>query len=346
MRILEINTEKTWRGGERQTLLTLKGVKDAGIGVDLLCLEGYPLAERAKSIKITVHKARSQGGALGFLAKNGKNYDLLHAQTALGQTQAVLTKPFHKKPVIYTRRVDFVPRGTLTKLKYKMTDKVIAVSAAVKEILVGLGVSDIDVISDMVWEKELDVERAMAFRESLDIGNRKIVATTSALVPHKDPLTMVEAVKELLKMRDDFVFLHFGEGVLKESVETRIEEYGIGEVYKLLGHHDGVEDYFSIFDVFVMSSKEEGFGSSVLDAFIYKVPVVSTDAGGLKECVGENGLLCAVKDHGCLAESISRVLSDNDLKADLVERGYEYASSVYSESRIIGQYLDVFRAFA
>jgi glycosyltransferase involved in cell wall biosynthesis len=190
------------------------------------------------------------------------------------------------------------------------------------------------------------MERANVFNEKLGIGNRKIVATTSALVPHKDPLTMVEAVRDLLEMRDDFVFLHFGAGVLRKNVETRIEEYGIGEVYRLLGHHDGVEDYFSIFDIFVMSSQEEGFGSSVLDAFIYRVPVVSTDAGGLKESVGENGILCAVKDHGCLAEYINKILDDTDLRADLVEKGYVYASGVYSESRIIGQYLDIFRAMA
>ena len=59
-------------------------------------------------------------------------YDILHAQTGKTHTAAILTKPFHRKKVIYTRRVHFTPKGFLTKLKYKLTDKVIAIYSKCK----------------------------------------------------------------------------------------------------------------------------------------------------------------------------------------------------------------------
>ena len=43
MHILQINTEKGWRGGERQTLLSMEGLRDAGVTVTLLCIKNRPL---------------------------------------------------------------------------------------------------------------------------------------------------------------------------------------------------------------------------------------------------------------------------------------------------------------
>lgn len=344
MKVLAVNTEKTWRGGERQTCLTVKGLTEAGVDTDILCLEGYPLKSKSELLKRPVIGASGQCDAAYFLKKSGKNYDIIHAHSAKAQTLAVLTKPFHERPVVYTRRVDFVPKGLPTKLKYRYTDRVVAVSNAIKTILKGFGIGRVEVIPDAVEERILDIERAQELRRELKIDTRKVIATTAALVPHKDPLMMVEAIRELSIMRSDFIFLHFGEGELRHEVEEKIRHYGIGEIYKLMGHHDDVEDYFDIFDLFVMSSKEEGFGSSVLDAFIYRVPVVSTDAGGLKESVGGRGLLCPVGDYRCLAGSMDRILKEHPARTEMVERAYGHAREFYSVKAMTDRYLKVFNS--
>jgi glycosyltransferase involved in cell wall biosynthesis len=344
VKILQINTEKTWRGGERQTCYILRGLREAAVEPALLCLAGHPLAQRAKALDIPVHEVSGQGEAVKFLATRGKDYDLLHAQTAKGQTVAVLTKPFHGKPVVYTRRVDFVPRGLLTRLKYRLTDRVVAISTTIRDILAGLGVENVAVIASAVEEKTLDVERGERLKEELGVRDRKIIATTAALVPHKDPLTMVNAVRELSRLRKDFVFLHFGQGALQEEVNQKIVEYHIGEFYRMLGHREDVEDFFSTFDVFVMSSEQEGLGSSVLDAFVYKVPVVSTDAGGMAECVGGNGLVCPVKDYHCLAKSIDRVLEDVQLRAGLVGKAYAHVLEAHSVGKMVSSYVNLYNA--
>ncbi|WP_457623063.1 glycosyltransferase, partial [Persephonella sp.] len=180
------------------------------------------------------------------------------------------------------------------------------------------------------------------FIEQNNLKDKKIIATTSALVPHKDPLTMVRAIHELSKIRKDFVFLHFGEGELREIVENEILRLNLKDIYLLMGFYENVEDFFSIFDVFVMSSKEEGLGSSVLDAFVYKVPVVSTDAGGLKESVGDRGLLCPVGDFKRIALSINKVLNDDSLRRMLIEKGYKRAITYHSIDRVTQEYMKLF----
>lgn len=345
MHILEVNTEKTWRGGERQTWYNIKGFRDAAQKVDLLCLGGFPLEEKTKELDIPMHTIPSKAKAFGWLAKNGSAYDIIHVQTANAQFHALLSKPFHGRPVVYTRRVDFVPKGFFTKLKYRLTDKLIAISTPIKEILERIGVKNTALITEIVEAKKLNEERARFIlgEKYPSAGNKKILATTSAIVQHKDPLTMAAAVYELSKKRQDFVFLHFGDGVLKPQLEEKIKEYGIEEYYKLMGFIDRVEDFFTVFDVFVMSSEEEGLGSSVLDAMIYKVPVVSTSAGGLKEIIGDAGLVSDIKDPKALAANIDKILSDEALRTQLTQKGYENVLRKNSISKVTEQYLGVFK---
>jgi len=343
MHILEVNTEKTWRGGERQTWYNIKGFRDAAQKVDLLCLGGFPLEEKTKELGIPIHSIKSKAKAFMWLARNGSAYDIIHVQTANAQFHALLARPFHGRPVVYTRRVDFVPKGFFTKIKYRMTDKLIAISTPIKEILESIGVKKPALITEIVQAKKLNKDRALFMLSENKLDGKKILATTSAIVQHKDPLTMAAAIHELSKKRNDFVFLHFGDGVLKPALEEKIKEYKIGDYYKLMGFIDRVEDFFTVFDVFVMSSEEEGLGSSVLDAFMYKVPVVSTSAGGLKEIIGDAGLVSPIHDPKALAENLNLILSDEELKKTLTEKAFEITQRRNSISKVTEEYLEVFK---
>lgn len=342
MKILEINTEKTWRGGERQTYYNIEGIKNLGIEVELLCRKEFPLSLNVVTLAIKTHPVNGLFTALLFLINNGKKYDLIHTQTAKAQFYAVLTKLFHKRPIVYTRRVDFVPQGFLTKQKYLRTDKIIAISEAIKNILTNFGISNVSVISDAIAPKNLNKERAQKFIIENGWQGKKILATTAAFVQHKDPLTMVNAIYELSLIRKDFIFLHFGEGVLKSEVEKKIKELQLTSIYKVIGFVNEVEDYFSIFDVFMMSSEEEGLGSSVLDAFIYKVPVITTNAGGLKEIGLERSLMSNIKDYKSLAKNSNRLLNDVDLKIKLTNAAYAYVIKEHSINKIAKSYHDLF----
>ncbi len=342
MKILEVNTEKTWRGGERQTLYNIQGFLQQGHEVELLCLKNFPLHQKAKELDIPVHTISNGLQAILYLIKHARFLDVVHAQTASAQMYGVISSLFHKTKLVYTRRVDFIPKGFFTKLKYKRTHKLIAISSAIKNILENFGLKEITVIPDMAVPKKLNKDRGEKLIHFKGWHNKKIIANIAALVPHKDPLTMVQVIYHLSQMRDDFMFLHFGEGVLQREVEKEIAHLNISRWYHLMGHMDDVEDFFSIFDVFVMSSQEEGLGSSVLDAFLYKVPVISTNAGGLKEVVEGNGLVCDVKDAKAIALSINEILNDADLRNDITEVAYDTVIKKYSLQTITQQYEEIF----
>ena len=345
-KILELNFERTWRGGERQTVYNSEGFRKMGHQVSLICRKGYPLEKAASKVGLTVFPFSNIFMLVWFLVMNGRKYDVFHAQTSHILTYCLITKPFHRRPIVFSRRVDFVPKGWLTRFKYRLTDKIVGVSQAVQRIVADFSDrNDVDVISDIVVPRQLDQKEAKKnlTAKGLNSGKR-IIGTIAAMVPHKDPLTMVNAIKQLSEIRDDFVFLHFGEGELKNEVQEKVKAYQLENVYQLMGFVQDVENYYSVMEVFVMSSEEEGLGSSVLDAFVYRVPVVGTNAGGLQELLDEGrGVTCQIKHAEQLANGIDKILStSNNELVPIVDRAYNYVIQKHNLEYITSEYIKVF----
>jgi glycosyltransferase involved in cell wall biosynthesis len=343
IKVLELNFEKGWRGGERQVIYCLQGFRNAGISSHLICRKSSPLELAAVKAGFTVDSFKSIFGVVYFLVTKGKNFSCLHAQTSHILTYCVFTKFFHRAKVIYTRRVNFNQKGYLTKLKYRFTDKIVAISEAIKISLESFcGRNDIEVISDIVVNSDSDQLLIAKMVSNLPINNRRIIGTTSALTSEKDPFTMIEAIKKLAETRDDFVFLHFGSGDLLDDVRKKLVAYNLEKIYFLMGFEENMEALFSVFEVFVVSSIEEGLGSSVLDAFMKRIPVVSTNAGGLKNLLAdERGIVVEVGASSSIAVGIDRMLDDDPKREMYISNGFNYANHYHSMVYITDKYINL-----
>lgn len=346
MHILQINTEKGWRGGERQTLLSMQGLRRAGIRVSLLCLKKRPLYRNAMAEGFPVIGVGGQSGALLHLLRCGRRYSILHAQSSRAFGFASIASLLVPTPLVYTRRVDFVPHGALTRWKYHRATALVAISHAIAAVLRNAGMGSADVISSMVVERESDGSRALALKEQEHLDGKAVVGVVAALVGHKDPLTMVRAAAAVIAKIPDTVFLHFGDGTLRPEVEQAIRNHALGNRYRLMGHCSGVEDYFQLFNCFAMSSSEEGLGSSVLDAFYSGIPVASTSAGGLAELVGGRGLLSPVRDPAALAANIIALLSDREKAAALTAIAKRYVTEEHGVDVLTARYVMLYKRLA
>jgi glycosyltransferase involved in cell wall biosynthesis len=349
MTVLEINLATGWRGGERQTLYNMVGLRNAGVAVHLACLKGSMLEANALKEGFAVTSCTSLPAAVLYLIRIGKQFDFIHAQNSQILTYCLLTKIFHRTKIIFTRRVNFAQRGFFTKLKYRFTDKIVAISQAVKGTLETFtGRTDIEVISDIVNHKiGTDINRAKAEIAHLNITGQHIIGTVAALSAEKDPMTLLEGIQKLSQKRSDFNFLHFGAGELEEEVAQKIKELNLQHRYFLMGFAHHVEDFYSLFEVFVMTSKQEGLGSSVLDAFVSKVPVVSTNAGGLKDLLsGERGIACEVGDSDEIALGIEALLEDKVKKEKYVNNAFDYVCKNHSMQHISDQYVALMNAMS
>ena len=347
MKILQLYFERTWRGGERQTLYCMQAFRDAGHDVELLARAGYPMAERAAAEGFKVHARTGVPGQVAFLAGHGRSYDIIHSQTANTLTWAVLAKPLHGRPVAFSRRTSLSAAGHefTTGFKWRHADLFVAIShmAASEPIRLGLRPA---IIRSAIEDRPVDPARTAEFVQRFGLEGRKVLATSAALIHDKDPATLVRAVGELARTRSDFVFVHLGGGGNAEA-EARhlVEELGLQSVYVFAGFQQGIEDFYPAMDVFVMASREEALGSSVFDAFLRRVPVVSTDAGGLKESLADGrGILCPTGDHHALAAGMARALDDRPLRQAMTARAYDYVRREHDIHVMGGRYLERFQA--
>ena len=349
MRILQLNFERGWRGGERQTLLTMRQLTLMGHEVELLARKGDDLARRAIELDFVVHELDSVAAVWRFLLTRRRQYDVMHAQTANTMSWLAFLRPWLKTRIVFTRRTAFPLRKNEARnsWKWRQADALVAISDAAAQEPRRLGL-EVTVIPSAVELRPLNTEHLQAFARKHNLEGRRVLATAAALTEEKDPLTLIEAVHHLSQQRQDFVFLHLGTGgSQEEAAHARVRELGLESVYCFAGFHTGIEDLYRLMDVFVLSSRHEALGSSALDAFLYGVPVVATKAGGLPELLGEGrGLLSEVGDALALAENMARALDDPALRATMISRSADYVRREHDPATMAANYMDVYRSAA
>lgn len=346
MRILQLNFERGWRGGERQVLLSLREFRHAGHEACLLARREGELARRARAEGFAVYESGHVAGLCATLLRHGRGFDILHAQTANTLNWLAVLKGWLRRPIVFTRRTAFEKSGRARKTawKWRKADSLVAISqaAAAQPRRLGLAVT---VIPSAVAAAPADMAHCREFAQRLGLQGRRVLATAAALTREKDPCTLIRAVHELRKTHADFVFVHLGApGDAAAQARQLVQELGLAEHYVFAGFEPAVEDLYALMDVFVMSSREEALGTSVLDAFLRRVPVVATDAGGLRESLSDGrGLCCAVGDHQALAAAMARLIDDTALRESVIEKAYAYVMREHDPARMAARYLEVYR---
>jgi len=259
----------------------------------------------------------------------------------------VMTKWLHRRPIVCSRRVAFALGSGFSSYKYRLADKVVAISEACAAAPREAGVADVRIIRSAVRADPPDTDAVDAFVLEQGLRGRKVLATMAALAVDKDPHTMVRAVDLLRRRRQDFVFLHFGRGAMAGEIAQAVREAGLEDHYRLVGFRRNPEDLYACMDGYVMSSREEGLGSSVLDAMVRRVPVASTDAGGLSEVLADGrGWLSPVGDAGALADNMERLIGEDGhttkQRRDMVDKAYAWVRRECDVDSMGDRYLALF----
>ncbi len=331
MKIAHLDTEISWRGGEQQILYLAEALKKAGdenliiarpnSALELRMREGgfrrFPVSPWTEWDFFCALSIRRR------LRKEG--VDLLHTHTAHAAALGALAVMGTGIPLIASRRVDFhLSRNPLSRWKYLRAARILAVSSAIKEILIQDGISPerIEVVYSGV-----DLERFKGEKKEIPdtrlLGSRILIGQIAALSDQKDPLTFVRAMEFLAQKGFDFRAVMVGDGPLKMEVEREISRLNLKDRVFLLGFREDALQILRHLDVFVLSSRLEGLGTSVLDAMAAGIPVVATGVGGIPEMIETeiSGLLVAPQNPAALAEALERILSDSSLKQKLIKGG-------------------------
>jgi glycosyltransferase involved in cell wall biosynthesis len=331
LRILHIDTERGWRGGERQTLWLAAELARRGHYSSIAARREEPLAARARELALPVIPCAPvfEGDPRAVLRLRAvvrrERIDLVHAHTAHAVGLGALVTLGWQLPLVVARRVDFHLRPNVgTRWKYGRANAVIAVSHAVARVLAGDGIDPTRIV---VVPDGTDTHRLMpaADRSSLvALGvplGAPLVVQVAQLVGHKDPLNFVRSIAVARERVPDVVGLLVGDGPLRPNVEREIAKLGLTTHVRLCGYRTDADAILAAADVVVLSSREEGLGSVLLDALLAERPIAATRAGGIPDIIedGVTGLLAPIEDPRALGERIATLLTNATLASRLGE---------------------------
>lgn len=358
MKILHINTEKTWRGGEQQTFNLLHGLKKRKISSHLVCQPDSPMAEKAVKAGIETFPIAMHGEVdplacfqVKTLIKSYK-YNIIHSHTSHAHTLAFFSSFGRKVNRLVTRRVDFsIYRHSFLKLsgiKYRyMSDFYVAISRKIKEVLMedGIPKERIFVVHSGINTKRFEDSTREHLISEFDIkSNEQVVINVAHLAGHKGQKYLVKAIPDVLAELPSVRFFIVGGGELKEELKVLAESLGLGEKLIFTGFRQDVGAFYNIADLFVMSSVQEGLGTAVLDALALGKPVVATKSGGIPEIIqdGETGLMVPPADPKTLSKRIIQMLTDNELANRVAKKGQIMVNEKFTVSAMVDKNIDVY----
>lgn len=176
-------------------------------------------------------------------------------------------------------------------------------------------------------------------KEFLSIKGKKIVHV-ARFTEAKDQKVLLSAFQLLMERYPCEVSLVLiGKGELEQELRDFCQEKKIKNVH-FLGFQENPYPFVKNSDVFVLSSKAEGFGNVITEAMALGIPVVSTDCmSGPREILkdGQCGLLVEVGNCEALASALEKVLTDQSLKEELVQRANKEVKQ-YHIKNIVKQY--------
>lgn len=333
--IAHVDTQPSWRGGQRQALELIKGLNSLGLKNVLFCRASSEISERAKDAGITVIHLPLKGewdivSALklrAYIKREGVN--IIHAHASHAHTICLLAVlGLSSCKLIVSRRVDFHVNNYLSrKFKYGASvDKIIAVSDAIKRILIedGIDPGRVETVrSGFITGEFKESGTGIDLRKKLDIPEDTVViATVAALVPHKAHNVLLKAAHHVVKKHPEVKFLFAGEGELKSEIEKNINNLGLKKYIILLNFVKDVSTVYRAASIFALSSNEEGLCTSLLDAMYFRLPIVATSAGGIPEIIKDevNGLIVPVGDYMLFAEKLNYLIENPERRKKMGAR--------------------------
>jgi L-malate glycosyltransferase len=287
-----------------------------------------------------------------YVKKN--NIQLIHAHLPWAGILARLVGKKTGVPIIYTEhnkqeRYHFATRF-MNLITLNLLTKIIAVSAdvmqSIKKHKPALKADALTILNGVDtsffspdYKPETDV------RVQFKIPSDAPVIGTIAVFRFQKRLDLWLSLAKQIRIKQPNVhFIIVGDGPLRTEIHQKANELGLEDVVHFSGLQTEVRPYLAAFDLYMMTSVFEGLPIAMLEAMSSACPVISTDAGGIKEVIrnNENGLLCGVDEPGRLVDFAVSLLNDLPRRKQIGLQGRKRITEKFSMEKMVKELEQVY----
>jgi len=279
----------------------------------------------AKLVDVAMHEK------LDFLHVH---YAIPHASAALSAKQILASKDINLPIITTLHGTDITLLGkdksfkSVIEFAINNSDAVTAVSKSLKkETLSSFNIKkEIQVIPNFIDSNLYKYEMDEVLRRNFASNDEKIIIHISNFRKVKrvqDVLKVFAKIKELIPSK----LLLIGDGPERLEMEQLSRNLNLCDSIRFIGKLKAVEKVLSVSDLFLLPSDTESFGLVALEAMASKVPVISSNSGGLPEVNidGKTGFLLEVKDVNAMARKAIYLLKNQELLEDFKQNAYKHA---------------------
>lgn len=202
---------------------------------------------------------------------------------------------------------------------------------------------DIKVIPNFIDFSRFSLQAKDHFKKAIAPNNERILIHTSNFRKVKrtsDVIRVFEKVQSVIPSK----LLMVGDGPERVYNEQLCRSLNICENVRFLGKQDAVEEILSVSDLFLMPSESESFGLAALEAMACKVPIITTNAGGLPELNidGFCGYMSNVGDVDSMANQAIEILKEEETLKQFKENAFKRAQD-FDLKKILPHYIDFYK---
>ncbi len=343
LKILHVDPERNWGGGEAQVLGLLAYLASRGHGNDLLTHPDGRLFAATASLDIRrfplIVRNDLDLRAIPSLRRRIAEgaYDIVHLHTKRAHALSLWLSRSNRLPkYVVTRRMDYAEsKSWYTRCLYnRRVDGVVAISQNILDGLVAAGVERQRI---RLIHSGIDPSR-FAGDDGAEgaVNDMPTVGCLAVLEERKGIEFLLEAAGQLRSQGVRLNWLIGGAGALREKLASQSQALGLGDCLKFMGFVAKPEEFLRAIDIFVMPSLFEGLGVAALEAMAAGKPVVASRVGGLAESVidGETGFLVAPRDGKAIAAAVLKLANDAPLARRMGAQGRHRALENFTLTRM------------
>ena len=356
MKVLLVDLETEWRGGQNQALLLLKGLRDRGHAAELVAPSAGELERRAGAAGIHVHAVgrhflRARAAAEISRLTRTQNYSIVHVNEPHALTAAWLARAHRRAPLLVSRRVGYpISRNWFARLRYDAAARIVAISRWSAERVIRSGTPERKLA--IVYEgieipaRPSGEQRAQARARWGVPTDAPLLGCVGVLSPDKGQEWLIRALAEVRKKFPSAKLLLAGDGPCRERLQTLAREVGVADAVIFAGFISDVDSVYAALDVFLLPSFFEALSNALMSAMAYAIPSVAFNLGGPAEIIedGKSGLLVEPANVESLCTAISRILDDAALASSLGENGRQRIGQNFSADKMVNGMIRLYEA--
>ena len=201
---------------------------------------------------------------------------------------------------------------------------------------------EIKVIPNFIDIDKYEKKHNMCEKNFISEGDEKIIVHVSNFRPLKRIIDVIK-IFEKVNSKISSKLIMVGDGPDKKKAKDYLRKNNLKNRVIFLGKTNEVDEILCSSDLFLLPSEKESFGLAALEAMALKVPVISTNTGGLKELNinGNSGYTSEIGDIDSMASNAIKILSDKSLKKKYRSQAFENAKK-YDIKKIIPLYENIY----